>query len=300
MEDLLLNPRTLSLDYYTTDLDIETPSGKGHGLGTLAAAGFIQSADGNRLNWQHTKHNLMKLLMTSDLLAGWLQYNRIQDDNVLFSTSKSVDIGPKQIDTGMCKHWKDKLEKLTCMQCSIQLMWLIINGLATHGNKSEFCVLNYTITKKMLNGYRRGLRLMCLFGFLRSKDGQRFFWKETDSVKAYIERHHEVFAEQLFCDCELTLETIAKMTRAEMQKEDENDERPSNVHLTQKVNYQPLEHEWDADMSLAEFRVCTLGLPGPNDDWSQCKADEIETMRQDWKEYEEKTKKRPRRTCNMK
>ena len=121
-------------------------------------------------------------------------------------------------------------------------------------------LLNYAQTKKMLNGYNRGLFLMSLFGYIRSKDGQRFVWKEDETAKNVIGRHSDAFGAQLWCDCELTTAKVAEMSSAEMQAEDKTDDRPSQAGF-----FLPwFQENMRSDDTEGDFNMGLLGLPCPS------------------------------------
>ena len=270
LERLRINPEYVSLNYLAKQQDIEMEQksiSKWNGMKLFTESGFTRSADGKRLIWLNTAKNRLKLSKVTDALAVFIDAYRIKDNSIeiLIDVVKHIDIGPNQLDTGICEHVRDRLETLTCMNCSIRLIWLILDDIMENGNASEFCVLKYAQTRKLLNGYKHGLDLMMMFGFLRSKDGHRFIWKGGETANEMIARHHQAFANQVFCDCELTDDAIASIISAETQEEDQNDERPA---VTSDAQHRDFFKNWkqridDAARSTGTFRVIMLGLPTP-------------------------------------
>lgn len=273
LEPLRTKPRTMSLNYNSVYQKVETKgTGYFRGLKHFEEAGFTHQhrLPRNRLLWENTAQNRLALANVAD---GFDVVNQV----ARFTYN---DDGTHS-DTGLCEHWKDKLEPLTCGRCSIHLVKLIVNGLADKRSESEFCALDYAHTKAMLIGYCAGLSMLYHIGFLRSQDGLRYFWKEDATANAAIKECRESFAAQPICDCELTTDKIAVITSAEMQEEDKNDVRPNKAHLVENAVEAPIWQENGVEMTQAKFRAEIFRLPTPDSTWNEREEDETETSTQD-------------------
>lgn len=249
---------------------------------------LTMSENGNRLVWKDSDEKDY----VTDLLWEQIETDRISGSkhyaDTLIDGVQCIEVGrPDQLATGLCINNPCKTanpryydtsfpkcntdlcthEPFTCKACSVQLLWLILEGITKHGNESKFCVLKYAETKKMLNGYRRGLRLMLILGFLRSPDEQRFIWQGGEIANETVAYHFEKFANVTFCDCALTQEAITTIISAETQKEDKTDQRSLlTTYLVESFYYKAYHedkeyHDEQAKKIPGDFRVTLLGFP---------------------------------------
>ena len=174
--DLRQNPRNLSLNYYKTQRNVT--SRKINGITLMLIVGFVRSANGRQLKWKNNQENRDKVRYLNDKMDH-------QNQSHLLTTRAN--------GTQLCRHWIDKAEAAKCGACSVHLIIAILESI--HKKKSLFSKLDYVKVKQQLNGSRIGLELMFHIGFVRSANGRRFHWEDTEQNRENVSQQYERWTE---------------------------------------------------------------------------------------------------------